>query len=132
MKQVICYFLWHYTMPHYKQIKIRVKRLYVINGLFTHNKLDNRSHSYLFLRYSSISGVIIYWKPKSTRHINWAQHDWFGEYKSNKYNQNTNRNQDYCIYNHTHPRNHKHLIPIQTMLLWFEIDWEYLCIFQLN
>ena len=59
----VTYFLWHVSIPSYKNIKIWVMRVYIINGRVTINMLDDRSHRVYFMVYLANTGVILYWNP---------------------------------------------------------------------
>ena len=63
MRCDVPYFLWHGTRPSYKHIKIWGFIFYIINGLATRNKLDDRSHWGYFMGCVATTGVILYWKP---------------------------------------------------------------------
>ena len=85
------YFLWHWSIPYFKNIKIWGVRVYIINGCVTRKKLDNISHQNYLNGYSDNKWVIIYWKPDQPHYIHVAYHDCFGEYSyhfTTEYNQN--------------------------------------------
>ena len=76
------YFFRHGTIPSYQHIKIRVVRVYIINGWVTRKKLDDRSHCSYFMGCASITGVIIFCNLYHSFVIHRAHHVWFDEYNS--------------------------------------------------
>ena len=52
--------------PSYKNIKIWVVGVYVINERVKRSNLDNITHDGYFVGYTAITGFTIYWKPDQT------------------------------------------------------------------
>ena len=73
-------FLWHGTIPSYKNIKILGVLIYIINVCVTRKKLDDTSHQGYFIIYTDTTGVIIYWKTDKYFVIHRAYHFWLYEY----------------------------------------------------
>ena len=57
-------------------------QVYIMNGIVTRKKLDNRSNIAYFVAYATTTGVILYWKPNQLFYIHIAYHAWFVEYNS--------------------------------------------------
>ena len=54
-------------------------QVYIMNGIVTRKKLDNRSNIAYFVAYATTTGVILYWKPNQMFYIHIAYHAWFVE-----------------------------------------------------